>query len=63
MDSMSTRGSTNYRGDQMKGKKTNKVVAEEIAITELPQDAVASQADELGSHDDDKTKGKKNKNK
>ena len=47
----------------MKGKKKNKVVAEEIAITELPQDAVASQADELGSHDDDKTKGKKNKNK
>jgi hypothetical protein len=47
----------------MKGKKKNKVVAEEIAITELPEDAVASQADELGSQDDAKKKGKKNKKK
>ena len=47
----------------MKGKKKNKVVAEVIAITELPEDAVASQADELGSQDDDKKKGKKKKKK
>jgi hypothetical protein len=47
----------------MKDKKKNKVVAEEIAVTELPEDAVASQADELGSQNDDKKKGKKNKKK
>jgi len=63
MDSMSTRGSTNYWGAKMKDKKKNKVVAEVIAITELPEDAVASQADELGSQNDDKKKGKKNKKK
>jgi hypothetical protein len=47
----------------MKDKKKNKVVAEVIAITELPEDAVASQADEPGSQNDDKKKGKKNKKK
>jgi hypothetical protein len=47
----------------MKGKKKNKIVAEVIAITELPEDAVASQADELGIQNDDKKKGKKNKKK
>ncbi|MGB5453993.1 MAG: hypothetical protein WBM71_16395 [Sedimenticolaceae bacterium] len=47
----------------MKDKKKNKVVAEEIAINELPEDADASQADEVGSQNEDKKKGKKNKKK
>ena len=47
----------------MKGKKKNKVVAEEIATIELPEGADASRADEVGSQNDDKKKGKKNKKK
>jgi len=40
-------------------QKKNRVVAEEIAITELPEDAVASQAEDVGIQNDEKKKGKK----
>jgi len=47
----------------MKDNKKNKVMAEVIAVTELPEDPIASQADDVGIQNDDKKKGKKNKKK
>ena len=45
----------------MNGEEESKDVAEEIVVSELPEDSDASQADEIGSQKGEKKKDKKKK--
>jgi hypothetical protein len=47
----------------MNGEEESKDVAEEIVVTEAPEDSDAPQADEIGGQKDEKKKGKKKKDK